>query len=337
MAHAAAVVLLVVGVIATLLAIASIVFVHLKRRTCVYRNAPLGGVYQPVVAASTEPINWAELPSRLDGVPLENGDRVLVKDQPSSMDNGIYVRRSGTQWQRAPDMEESSQLQEGTLVFVQKGTMHRQSTWSLRVMHAQTVKRHEWLGKAALLFLPMFEHLFGGTSFPDQSLLQIDHQVPQSLVWRSQEQIEEALLKQLGARQAELLRDGAFVEQNPHAEDDQKVIPSVMHQLFGFWDTTPMPSAWLQNHQWWEATHPDFTIKLWNREMCEALLEVHTPDWLPWFRQLPKIQQADVARYLILIHEGGWYADLDCTMRKDHARLSRMVEDWRLPRFVLFA
>lgn len=59
----------------------------------------------------------------VDGILLAEGDRVLVRAQASSVDNGIYEVSSGT-WQRAPDADGYYDLVNGTLARVNEGTTY---------------------------------------------------------------------------------------------------------------------------------------------------------------------------------------------------------------------
>ena len=58
----------------------------------------------------------------LDGVTLANGDRVLVKDQSSAGENGIYVVAASPA--RAADANTAAELTGGTFVFVEEGTVN---------------------------------------------------------------------------------------------------------------------------------------------------------------------------------------------------------------------
>ncbi len=58
----------------------------------------------------------------LDGVTLVNGDRVLVKNQSSAGENGIYV--VGTSPARSADANTAAELTGGTFVFVEEGTVN---------------------------------------------------------------------------------------------------------------------------------------------------------------------------------------------------------------------
>ena len=57
----------------------------------------------------------------IDGVAVEAGDRVLVKNQTAGDDNGIYVAAAGA-WSRAADANTSSEVTPGMFVFVEEGT-----------------------------------------------------------------------------------------------------------------------------------------------------------------------------------------------------------------------
>ena len=58
----------------------------------------------------------------IDGVALSVGDRVLVKDQSSASENGIYVVAAGS-WSRSSDFDEPSELK-GAFTYVEEGTVN---------------------------------------------------------------------------------------------------------------------------------------------------------------------------------------------------------------------
>ena len=58
----------------------------------------------------------------IDGIAVVADDRVLVKDQTTTTENGIYVCSSGT-WTRATDFDGSYDFKSGSLVFVTSGTV----------------------------------------------------------------------------------------------------------------------------------------------------------------------------------------------------------------------
>lgn len=57
----------------------------------------------------------------IDGVSVVAGDRVLVKNQTTASENGIYVVASGA-WTRATDFDTSAEASPGALIPVEEGT-----------------------------------------------------------------------------------------------------------------------------------------------------------------------------------------------------------------------
>ena len=73
----------------------------------------------PCKAATTANTALAGLLT-IDGVTLVAGDRVLVKDQTTAAENGIYVANAAT-WNRAPDFDGVNDVVKGTQVLVTDG------------------------------------------------------------------------------------------------------------------------------------------------------------------------------------------------------------------------
>lgn len=59
----------------------------------------------------------------VDGVALVGGDRVLVKNQSSGSDNGIYRVVDGDVWQRTDDANISAEVVTGMFCFIEEGTV----------------------------------------------------------------------------------------------------------------------------------------------------------------------------------------------------------------------
>ncbi len=66
----------------------------------------------------------------IDGVSVVAGDRVLVKDQTTAADRGIYVCASGS-WTRATDFDTSAEAKPGSTVWVNEGTANGDTSWVL--------------------------------------------------------------------------------------------------------------------------------------------------------------------------------------------------------------
>ena len=84
-----------------------------------YVDAALAGISwkQPVLAATTTNITLSGA-QMVDGVSVVAGDRVLVKDQSTASQNGIYI--VGTPWTRSDDANSWDELV-SALVFVESG------------------------------------------------------------------------------------------------------------------------------------------------------------------------------------------------------------------------
>lgn len=75
----------------------------------------------PVRVATTANITLSG-EQTIDGVAVVTDDRVLVKNQTTSADNGIYICDSGD-WTRDADCDGSYDLKKGTFVYVNSGTV----------------------------------------------------------------------------------------------------------------------------------------------------------------------------------------------------------------------
>ena len=79
-------------------------------------------VKQSVRAATTGPVTLSNTQT-IDGVALVVGDRVLVKDQATASDNGVYVVANGA-WTRATDFDEPFEVTAGVFFFIEEGTVN---------------------------------------------------------------------------------------------------------------------------------------------------------------------------------------------------------------------
>ncbi len=66
----------------------------------------------------------------IDGVALAIGDRCLVKNQSSSINNGLYIVLSGT-WERAGELSVNSDFTSGLVINVSEGNVNGNSSWYL--------------------------------------------------------------------------------------------------------------------------------------------------------------------------------------------------------------
>ncbi|WEM34501.1 hypothetical protein [Xanthomonas phage X1] len=66
----------------------------------------------------------------IDGVSVVAGDRVLVAQQTTASQNGVYVVAAGA-WTRATDADQTAEFSPARQVFVQQGTLYGFTTWGV--------------------------------------------------------------------------------------------------------------------------------------------------------------------------------------------------------------
>ena len=89
-------------------------------------------VKQSVRVATTGPLTIAtdlEDGDYVDDVQLNAGDRVLVKDQSTAIENGIYVVQESGAAVRATDFDSTEEVTPGAFTFVEEGTENGDSGW----------------------------------------------------------------------------------------------------------------------------------------------------------------------------------------------------------------
>ena len=89
-------------------------------------------IHESVVAATTTNVNLAnalENGDILDGVTLATTNRILVKNQTTQSENGIYVVQASGQPSRAADFDTASEVDSGDFVFVYGGTANAGTGW----------------------------------------------------------------------------------------------------------------------------------------------------------------------------------------------------------------
>ncbi len=87
---------------------------------------------EAVRVATTSNITLATPGATIDGVTLANGDRVLLKDQSTGSENGIYDFNGGSSaLTRSADADNSTEVKPGTQVFVSEGSVNGNSTWQI--------------------------------------------------------------------------------------------------------------------------------------------------------------------------------------------------------------
>jgi len=107
---------------------------------------------QSVVAATTAAINIAndlQNTDTLDGVTLATGERVLVKDQSTGSENGIYIVVASGAGTRATDFDATAEVTAGAFFFVEEGTANANRGF---VLQAKSGGGSYTVGTDALVF-----------------------------------------------------------------------------------------------------------------------------------------------------------------------------------------
>ncbi|VTU32353.1 hypothetical protein H4CHR_02994 [Variovorax sp. PBS-H4] len=93
-----------------------------------------------VRVASTANVTISAPGTAIDGVTLSNGDRVLLKNQTTASQNGIYVfNGSAAAMTRATDADTAAKLTANTTVMVEEGTANADTQWTMTTNGAITI------------------------------------------------------------------------------------------------------------------------------------------------------------------------------------------------------
>ena len=103
------------------------------------RNGLIGSaaIKTPCRAATTGAITLSG-EQTIDGVACVSGDRVLVKNQTSGVDNGIWNCSTGS-WTRSSDFDGTYDIVTGTIVTVNVGTANTNTLWRISTTGALTI------------------------------------------------------------------------------------------------------------------------------------------------------------------------------------------------------
>jgi hypothetical protein len=99
-------------------------------------SLPSIGTPDPVMVATTGPISLATgtlIGEEIDGLTLDAGWRILIKNQTDATENGIYEVFAGQPASRAFDYATQGQIRPGDIIHVLFGTANGATTWVLAV------------------------------------------------------------------------------------------------------------------------------------------------------------------------------------------------------------
>lgn len=112
-----------------------------------------------VRVASTANVNISSPGSSIDGVSLSSGDRVLLKNQSTATQNGVYVwNGASSAMTRATDFDADAEVTAGATVFVSEGTSNANQLYCLTTDDTITI------GSTALTFTQIGSLQLGSSS-----------------------------------------------------------------------------------------------------------------------------------------------------------------------------
>ncbi len=133
----------------------------LPGRMPILASVPPDPWLDPVRAASTANVDISQLNNGdvMDGVTLATDDRVLLKNQSSGPENGIYVVGANAgDTVRASDFDEDAEVVASVMVPVEEGTTNQETGWMLSTNNPISV------GLTSLSFIRVFASgVLGGT------------------------------------------------------------------------------------------------------------------------------------------------------------------------------
>lgn len=107
-----------------------------KASVRVATTAAIAGATYTATAGTSGRGQFTTMPNTIDGVTLVAGNRVLVKNQATASQDGIYVVSTlGTGangvWDRATDFDQDAEVTPGAFTFVEEGTVNSDTGWVL--------------------------------------------------------------------------------------------------------------------------------------------------------------------------------------------------------------
>ncbi|OAA78488.1 Glycosyltransferase [Akanthomyces lecanii RCEF 1005] len=95
-------------------------------------------------------------------------------------------------------------------------------------------------------------------------------------------------------------------------------IPNIIHQIWKNNDLSTYPLTASSGSWEWRFETTNYTVKLWTEADIVNLVKTSYPWFLSTYQSYKyDIQRADVARLMVVHHEGGVYADLDAYPSRD--------------------
>jgi len=102
---------------------------HVHEAAHAATTANLAATYDNGTSGSGATLTLSSSLTVLDGHTLNVGDRILVKNQTNTFENGIYIYTSDTVLTRAADFNTAAEIHGGDFIFVENGTLYNSTGW----------------------------------------------------------------------------------------------------------------------------------------------------------------------------------------------------------------
>jgi hypothetical protein len=143
------------------------------------------GIYKSVRVCALESLNLNSPPTSIDGVDLQDGDRVLLRRQAETRQNGIWIYRSTKDWTRAPDLCKDEHVVVGNMVLVLQGNEFGGRTFTTQTIDVSDYNNAAYRGISYPLVFEALLDLLTKVGAPGEILTKDKHghvswQSPQS-------------------------------------------------------------------------------------------------------------------------------------------------------------
>jgi mannosyltransferase OCH1-like enzyme len=90
----------------------------------------------------------------------------------------------------------------------------------------------------------------------------------------------------------------------------QRKIPRIVHQTY--WSREGIPDELRKISETWKSMNPEYEYKFYDDKACFNFVEHEFPEYYDAYVNLPKnVERSDFFRILVVLREGGVYADMD--------------------------
>jgi hypothetical protein len=109
------------------------------------------------------------------------------------------------------------------------------------------------------------------------------------------------------------------------ALEHPKFIPRIVHQTYQSLDQ--LSARLVAIRESWVRLNPGWEIKFWDDTLCKEFVRTEFPEYYAAYLGLPKnVERADFFRYLVVLRQGGVYADIDTECKEPLDDLIRPVD-----------